>query len=100
MNVQFRNVDVDRSLPIDRWPFEAIVTMIERGTVSDWVQLTRAIACDPWGSVARQVEEHLSHERPYGVAPLLERAISSPDHARIGPSVKVMHPSGWSTRNA
>lgn len=75
MSVRFRNVDVDRAAPIEQWPYEALVTMIERGTVSDWVELSRAIAEDPWGPVARQVEEFLAYERPYGVAPLLERAI-------------------------
>ncbi|HRW19243.1 MAG TPA: helix-turn-helix transcriptional regulator [Dermatophilaceae bacterium] len=75
MTVHFRNVDVDPSAPLDTWPFEAIVTMIERGTASDWVRLTRAIRSDPWGPIARQVEDYLGYERPYGVAPLLERAI-------------------------
>jgi len=75
VTVHFRNVDVDPSAPLDTWPFEAIVTMIERGTASDWVRLTRAIRSDPWGPIARQVEDYLGYERPYGVAPLLERAI-------------------------
>lgn len=44
MTVRFRNVNVDRAAPIDPWPYEALVTMIERGPVSDWVLLTREIA--------------------------------------------------------
>jgi DNA-binding transcriptional regulator YiaG len=31
----------------------------------------------PWGSVARGVEEILTYSRPYGVAPLMERAIEA-----------------------
>ncbi|HEY2550306.1 MAG TPA: helix-turn-helix transcriptional regulator [Streptosporangiaceae bacterium] len=31
---------------------------------------------DPWGRTARQVEEVLSHSRPYGVAELMELALS------------------------
>lgn len=73
MTVPFRNVDVDA--PLDTWPYEAIVTLIERGTIGDWVMITRAIDDDPWGNVARQVEEYLGYEHPYGVAPLLHRAI-------------------------
>jgi len=56
--------------------YEALVTAIARGTVSDWVRLTRVIDDDPWGVVARQVEDYLSYESPYGVGPLLARAIA------------------------
>lgn len=76
MTVRFRNVEVDPTSPLKTWPYEALVTLIERGTVSDWSRLTRAIAGDPWGPVARQVEEYLSYSSPYGVAPLLSRAIA------------------------
>lgn len=79
MSVPFRNVDVDRSTPLETWPYDAIVTIIERGTIGDWVALTRAIDDDPWGPVARQIEEYLGYESPYGVGPLLTRAIR---HAR------------------
>lgn len=75
MSVSFRNVDVDPAAPVETWPYEAIVSVIERGTVSDWAVLTVAIDREPWGVVARQVEEYLSYESPYGVGPLLERAI-------------------------
>ena len=80
MSVAFRNVDVDPSEPVDRWPYEAIVTVIERGTVADWLILTRAIDDDPWGPIARQIEEYLGYEQPYGVAPLLTRAIARARH--------------------
>ena len=76
MSVAFRNVDVDPDAPVDSWPYEAIVTVIERGAIGDWLLLTRAIDADPWGVVARQVEEYLGYESPYGVGPLLERAIA------------------------
>lgn len=76
MNVGFRNVAVKPGTPIDEWPYEAIVTVIEGGTLTDWLILTRAIDADPWGPVARQVEEYLGYASPYGVGPLLTRAIS------------------------
>lgn len=76
MSVSFRNVDVDPGAPVDTWPYEAIVTVIERGSISDWIVLTRAIDADPWGVVARQVEDYLSYESPYGVGPLLTRGIA------------------------
>lgn len=76
MTVAFRNVDVDAAAPVTDWPYEAIVTVIERGTLDDWLMLTREFDRDPWGPVSRQVEEFLAYEAPYGVAPLLERAIA------------------------
>lgn len=74
--MRFRNVAVDPDSSVDTWPYEAIVTVIERGTFSDWLLLTRAIGAEPWGVVARQVEDYLSYESPYGVGPLLTRAIA------------------------
>lgn len=77
MSLTFRNVDLDPGAPLDAWPFEAIVTLLERGSVTDWAQLTAHIKGQPWGVVARQVEDYLGYERPAGLAPLLERAITA-----------------------
>lgn len=74
--LHFRNVDADPADPVDTWPFEALVTAIERGGIADWVRITRAIDLDPWGEVARAVEDYLSYARPYGVGPLLGRAVA------------------------
>ncbi len=76
MTVGFCNVEVPAGLPVERWPFVAIVTVLERGSITDWAVLTRAVRLDPWGPVARQLEEYLAHERPRGLAPLVERAIA------------------------
>ncbi len=77
MSLALRNVEVPQDTPVDQWPYEALVTAIERGTVTDWATLSRAIRLDPWGPVARQVELYLSYARPWGVGPLLARAITS-----------------------
>ncbi len=76
MSVAFRNVDVDPTAPVESWPYEGIVTVIERGSVTDWTVLVRAVDRDPWGPVARQVEDYLTYESPWGVGPLLTRAIA------------------------
>ncbi len=75
MSLVLRNVDVDPVSPLDTWPYEALVTLVERGSVTDWARLAAAVHDDPWGPVARQVEDYLSYERPYGVAPLLQRTV-------------------------
>lgn len=77
MTVDFRNVDVPAGTPVDEWPYEAVVAVLERGLISDWALLTREIRRDPWGPVARQVGDYLAHDRPQGLAALLERAVAS-----------------------
>jgi len=78
MTLSFRNVDVDVDAPLEAWPYEALIMLIERGTLHDWVRITRAVDDDPWGPVARQVEEYLSYEHPYGVAPSLPEPSPGP----------------------
>lgn len=72
----FRNVDASPDDPVSAWPQEAIQTALERGGLSHWRRLAEAIRADPWGRVARTVEEVLTYSRPYGVAPLMERVVA------------------------
>lgn len=76
MSVAFRNVEGSPDLPVERWPYEALVAAVERGTIGDWLPIIRAIERAPWGEVARRVESYLSYEQPWGVAPLLSRTIA------------------------
>ena len=70
--LRFRNLDVSPEEPVEDWPFEGVVTAIERGALPDWQRLAAAINAEPWGQVARYVTEALQVVRPYGVAPLME----------------------------
>jgi hypothetical protein len=74
--LQFRNVEVDQAAPLASWPYEALVTLIERGGITDLARLTGAIRNDPWGIVARQVELYLSYSKPPGIAALLARTLT------------------------
>ena len=74
--LRLRNVDVDPADPLESWPYEALITLIERGGVKDLARLTQAIGLDPWGPVARQVEAYLGYASPAGIGPLLTRRIS------------------------
>jgi DNA-binding transcriptional regulator YiaG len=76
VSTAFRNVAGSPALPVERWPYEALVTTIERGTIGDWLPVIRAIERRPWGVVARRVEEYLGYAHPYGVGPLLSRSIA------------------------
>ena len=73
MALAFRNVDVSPDDPVVEWPLEAIQAVLERGSLSHWRRLADAIRTQPWGPVARGVEEVLTYSRPYGVALAMER---------------------------
>jgi len=75
MIVNFRNVDADPSDPVETWPYEAMVAAIERGTVRDWAKITAAVRLDPWGGIARALEDYLSYAEPSGVTELLRRVV-------------------------
>jgi DNA-binding transcriptional regulator YiaG len=75
--LKFRNVDASPDDPVQTWPFEGILTAVERGTMPDWRRIAAVIRADPWGPVSQQVLEavHLSH--PYGTTELFEAVIDS-----------------------
>ncbi|MDQ2883501.1 MAG: XRE family transcriptional regulator [Actinomycetota bacterium] len=67
MSLAFRNIDVSPDDPVEVWSTEAVLTALERGGLGHWRRLTAAMDDDPWGPVARRVEEALEVSRPYGV---------------------------------
>jgi DNA-binding transcriptional regulator YiaG len=75
MPLAFRNVTAELSDPVSVWPTEAVQAALEGGDLEHWRRLAAEINRRPWGRGARQVEEVLSHSRPYGVADLMESVI-------------------------
>jgi hypothetical protein len=75
MTLAFRNLDFDRSQPLDAWPAEAIETLIDRGSLSDWGLLADAIRANPWGPAARTAETVVGWGEHYGVDRLIARII-------------------------
>jgi DNA-binding transcriptional regulator YiaG len=73
--LQFRNLDFDQAAPLDRWPAEAIETVIDRGSLSDWRALAEAIRHNPWGPAARTAENVAGWGEHYGVDALMSTAI-------------------------
>jgi DNA-binding transcriptional regulator YiaG len=71
----FRNLTISPEAPVSQWPTEAVQIALERGDLADWHRIVVAIRADPWGKTARQVEEVLSHSRPYGVAEAMRTAL-------------------------
>jgi hypothetical protein len=73
--LRFRNLDVDPEVPVSDWPYEALVTALERGALTDWRRIAHEVDADPWGRTARAIESYLSYEQPYGVTPLMEEVL-------------------------
>ncbi len=67
----FRNLDATPRDPVETWPYEGLVTAIERGSLSDWRRIADAIKRAPWGSVARDVEEYSTYGEDVDTAALL-----------------------------
>lgn len=77
MTVSLRNVDVPLDADVTDWPYEALVTVLERGLVADWQPVFRALRTDPWGPVARRVEHYLTYTDEPGVRVLFGRALAA-----------------------
>ncbi len=75
MALAFRNLTIKPDAPVSQWPTEAVQTALERGDLADWHRIVVEIGAAPWGRTARQVEEVLSHSRPYGIAEAMETAL-------------------------
>lgn len=76
MPLAFRNVAADPDDPVETWPAEAVRTALERGGLSHWRRLEKAIRADPWGRVARAVEEAIAIDPPYGTGPLMAEILT------------------------
>jgi DNA-binding transcriptional regulator YiaG len=75
MAVQFRNVDASPADDVRTWPYEALVTTIDRGLVADWQPVFAEVRRSPWGELARRIEHYLSYREPDGVSVLFALAI-------------------------
>lgn len=62
--MQFRNVDASPTDDVRTWPYEALVTVIDRGLVPDWQPVFAEIRRSPWGATSRRVERYLSYREP------------------------------------
>jgi hypothetical protein len=60
-DVLFRNVTGSPDDPVDTWPYEGMVSVIERGNILDWQPLIKHLNSDPWGPVSRKLERYLSY---------------------------------------
>lgn len=79
MTLRFRHLDIGSDAPVETWPTEGVIAALERGGLSDWQRIAEAVRTNPWGPVARRLEDALAATRPYGAGPLMEQILA---HAR------------------
>jgi DNA-binding transcriptional regulator YiaG len=99
VTARFRNLSFDTAQPIDDWPAEAIETLIDRGSLSDWRRLAATIRHNPWGPAARAAETIVSWGEHYGVDALMTRVIglAREDIAQRGRAAYAAQIRSWRT---
>lgn len=75
MVVQFRNLTTTWQDPIDQWPYEAVVTTMERGLVSDWQPILRDLRARPFGRIARYVAHYAKNPEDKAAAAFFSEAL-------------------------
>lgn len=64
MSFEFHNLAVRVGDPVETWGTGGILAALERGTIREWSRIARAVMNDPWGPVARDLEEVIEFSRP------------------------------------
>lgn len=103
MPLSFRNIDASPGDPVESWPFEGVLTALERGGLPEWRRLARAVRERPWGRVARYVEEAVAVARPYGISEVMtdlvadaRRTAEQAERAQVAAEVReLVARSGW-----
>lgn len=75
MPLVFRNIDVSPDDPVEAWGFEGLLAAIDRGTLTHWRRIRRALEADPWGPVSRDLEQALEVAEDRGAVALLRGAL-------------------------
>jgi len=73
MTLAFRHLDVTPQDPVEEWGTEGVLTAIDRGGLAQWRQIIAAIESDPFGEVARDVQEALDLAEDRGVVATMRR---------------------------
>jgi len=86
MTFTFRNLHVSPSDPVASWGVEGLLTALERGGISEWVRIVRAVRADPNGQVVAELAEALGSADAPGVVALFRRELArakDPDRSEV-----------------
>jgi DNA-binding XRE family transcriptional regulator len=75
IDARIRNVDVDLTRSVSELHPEAVETILDRGSLSDWRLLAAEIGRQPWGRLVRTVEEIVSWNEHDGVDRVMSHVI-------------------------
>ena len=75
--LKFRNLDVSPEDPVEAWGVEGIATAIDRGETTDWAKFLNAVQLDPYGKVARDLEQAIEVAESPGITALCRRALEA-----------------------
>lgn len=96
--LRFRNVDAAPDDDVRTWPYEALVTAIDRGLVADWQPIFVEIRRSPWGAIASRLSTYASGKVTPSAAMLL-RIERLADESLVTSPSRVRHRSpGWNER--
>lgn len=57
--LRFRNINATPDDPVSQWGFEGLLTAIERGSMKTWDRIAAELHRQPYGKVARLLEEEV-----------------------------------------
>lgn len=70
MTARHRHLDYPATTPPHRLPLAAVVDLLDRGDLADWLPIARAVADDPHGPFAREVQRLVDAFPMYGTSRL------------------------------
>lgn len=82
-----RHLEIPPDTPLEALPSAAIVDLLERGDLTDWRPLLRAIQSDPFGPLATRVMHLVDAYSTYGTGPLWRAWIERQRARATGPAV-------------
>jgi hypothetical protein len=95
----FRNIEARPSEPVDTWGVEGILAAIDRGGSGQWRQIAVAVRVDPYGEVAKDLEQALALAESPGGAGLLRlvllRARETPETTVARRIQLLVWQTGW-----
>ena len=56
--------------PVETWPMTAVLDLLDRGTIDQWVPIVRAILDDPFGDFTNRLEAAVRQTYLYGTSRL------------------------------
>lgn len=74
-NLKFRNLNVTPDEAVEEWGFEGLLTAAERGDIRHWQRIMFSVQQEPYGHVARELEQVMDAVENPGTAGMLRAGL-------------------------